>query len=58
MCQKCRLRWSGGLELWIEVGEIPVGDGLPLRLRFASDVTRENSLFGDHCWYLAMFWTL
>ncbi|MFZ4780546.1 MAG: hypothetical protein ACOYM3_34775, partial [Terrimicrobiaceae bacterium] len=40
--------WSGGLELWIEVGEIPVGDGVPLRLRFASDVTRENSLFGDH----------
>ena len=42
--------WSGGLELWIEVGEVPVGDGLPLRLRFASDVTRENSLFGDHWW--------
>jgi len=44
--------WSEGLELWIEVGEVSVGDGLPLRLRFANDVTRKNSLFGDHWWYL------
>jgi len=42
--------WSGGLELWIEVGEVSVGDGMPLRLRFASDVTRKNSLFGDRWW--------
>ncbi|MCK9589081.1 MAG: rhodanese-like domain-containing protein [Terrimicrobiaceae bacterium] len=42
--------WSRGLELWVEIAEIPVARGmnLPLRLRFASDVTRGNSLFGDH----------
>jgi len=44
--------WSGGLELWIEIAEVPVANEttLPLRLRFASDVTRENSLLGEHWW--------
>ena len=44
--------WSGGLELWLDVGEVAVGgsSNLPLRLRFATDVTRENSLFGGNWW--------
>jgi len=44
--------WSGGLELWVEIAEVPVAKGtsLPLRLRFSSDVTREDPLFGGHWW--------
>jgi hypothetical protein len=44
--------WSGGLERWVQIAEVPVAKGtiLPLRLRFSSDVTRENPLFGGHWW--------
>ena len=44
--------WSGGLELWVEIAKIPIARGIsfPLRLRFASDVTRESPLFGGYWW--------
>lgn len=44
--------WSRGLELWIEIADIPVAAGLklPLRLRFSSDVKREHSLFREKWW--------
>lgn len=39
--------WSGGLERWVEIADVPIGKGicLPLRLRFASDATRVSPLF-------------
>lgn len=44
--------WSGGLELWIPVGEVSAGNGslIPMQLRFSSDVLRKNSLFGANWW--------
>ena len=44
--------WSGGLELWVELADIPVARGisLPLRLRFSSDAIREHPLLGGHWW--------
>lgn len=44
--------WGGGLELWIEIADVPVENGitLPLRLRFASDVMRKAPLFGKNWW--------
>ena len=44
--------WTGGLELWMDVAEIPLGDGskVPLRLRFTSDGKKSPSLFGGGWW--------
>ena len=42
--------WDGGLILWVEVAQIPIGEGtfLPLRLRFTSKA--KASQFDSHWW--------
>ncbi len=44
--------WSKGLELWIEVGDVSLGEGvtLPFRLQFTSDAKGESALFGNPWW--------
>ncbi len=44
--------WNAALELWMEIGELPVGPGvsLPVRLRLASAPSRPEALFGSLFW--------
>lgn len=44
--------WEGGLELWMEIGELPIGPGisLPMRLRLASTSPRPEALLGSLFW--------
>ncbi|MFZ4775614.1 MAG: rhodanese-like domain-containing protein [Terrimicrobiaceae bacterium] len=42
--------WDGGLVLWVEVAQIPIGEGsfLPLRMRFTSK--EKTTQFDSHWW--------